>query len=774
MIKLPERIIWFSLIFLLALLVAGWSLVFSSPQTRLSDILTREEAAWLQQHSRLRLAPDPHFPPIEYFDEKGRYQGVVSDYYHAIEEVLGIHFEVVQASTWDEVLQMAQRRDIDIVGAAQQTPEREAYLQFSQSIIDIPNVIVVTDKSSGEVGFAGLAGRRLAVTRGNALHEFVRTNFPQVVLVPVDNDLAGLQEVAFDRVDATVINLATATWLIREHGLTHLRVAGDSGRANALHIATRSDWPALNSILSKALASLPETTRADIQQQWIRLDDMPLTHHVLLMLVSGLTFITLLIGGILWVNRSLRSQVNVRTAALNQELLERKLAEERIHFLAYHDALTHLPNRVFMQERFDVVVRITEPADKAAALLFLDLDNFKTINDSLGHAAGDVLLKEVATRLLGCMRPSDTLCRQGGDEFLLLLTPLGDVDELTPMLQALMQALAPPLWIEDHEFVITASIGVAVFPRDGRDFVTLSKKADMALYRAKDAGRNTYYFFDESMNFEAQAHLATRNGLRRALEQQEFVLHYQPQIDLVTGKVSGVEALIRWQPFGQELLPPSRFITIAEESRLIVPIGQWVLQEACRQASLWQQAGMSSLVVAVNLSAVQFYNVDLVGQVTRALTEHDLPPECLELELTESILLHQLDSVMDTLVRLKKLGVKLSIDDFGTGYSSLSYLKRFDIDKLKIDRSFVRDINHDADDSAIVRAIIQMGHGLNLRIIAEGVEDITALEQLRRLGCDEAQGYYYARPMPADVLMEFLREHVPVGKTPDESLLYRM
>ncbi len=431
------------------------------------------------------------------------------------------------------------------------------------------------------------------------------------------------------------------------------------------------------------------------------------------------------------------------------DITERRQAEEKIAFLAYHDALTGLPNRVLLQDRLQQAIAQAERVRNGLALVFLDLDNFKKINDSLGHAAGDALLQEVAQRLKRCVRDSDTISRQGGDEFVLILRDLRGVDSCVPVLGKIMEALQEPYAWEGNELSTSASLGIALYPEDGRDFETLRKKADMAMYRAKEAGRNTYRFFDEEMDEEAVEHLLMRSGLRRAIERGEFLLHYQPQIDLASGRVIGAEALLRWQHPEYGLVPPGRFIPIAEESGLIVPIGVWVLREACRQNAQWLRAGLPPLVVAVNLSAAQFRRGSVEQAVRQALDDAQLPAVQLELELTESILLQDVESVLAAVRRLKQLGVKLSIDDFGTGYSSLSYLKRFDIDKLKIDQSFIRDLASDPDDAAIVHAVIQMSHSLGLRTIAEGVETPDMLQRLRTFGCDEAQGYHYARPMPA-------------------------
>jgi len=431
------------------------------------------------------------------------------------------------------------------------------------------------------------------------------------------------------------------------------------------------------------------------------------------------------------------------------DITERKLAEQKVEFLAYHDPLTGLPNRLLLEDRLQQAITQAERSRSGLALVFLDLDNFKKINDSLGHATGDALLKEVATRLKHCVRDSDTISRQGGDEFVLILREQHGTESCLPVLAKIMEMLQEPFFSDGNELSTSASIGVALYPQDGSDFDILRKKADMAMYRAKEAGRNTYRFFDEAMDEEAVEHLLMRSGLRRALERSEFVLHYQPQIELDSGRVIGVEALLRWQHPEFGLVHPARFVPVAEDSGLIVPIGVWVIQEACRQAQAWQNAGLPAMMMAVNLSAVQFQRGSIEDTVVQALAGAGLDPSWLELELTESILIQDVEQVMTTVRRLKQLGVKLAIDDFGTGYSSLSYLKRFDIDKLKIDQSFIRDLASDPDDAAIVRAIIQMAHSLDLLTLAEGVETPGLLLQLQSFGCDEAQGFHFARPMPA-------------------------
>ncbi|OJW44495.1 MAG: diguanylate cyclase [Thiobacillus sp. 65-1059] len=450
---------------------------------------------------------------------------------------------------------------------------------------------------------------------------------------------------------------------------------------------------------------------------------------------------------------------------VDRDITERRQAEARIAFLAHHDALTGLPNRVLLRDRFEqAVAQRTRPH---VAMLFLDLDNFKVVNDSLGHAAGDELLLAAVSRLSHRMRDSDTISRQGGDEFVLLLNDIPDLDTVKRIATDILSHLAEPVEINGHVLNASCSIGIAIYPEDGSDFDSLLQKADTAMYNAKGAGRNSYRFFDEQMNLQAQEHLMLQHRLHQALYRAELEVHYQPQLEIGSGKVIGVEALLRWRNPELGEVAPARFIPVAESCGLIVPIGAWVLEQACLQAQAWRQAGLSDLAVSVNLSAMQFRRFSLIEMVAGVLGRSGLPPHLLELELTESILLQDVESTLDTVQQLKRLGVRLSIDDFGTGYSSLSYLKRFAVDRLKIDQSFMRDVNTDPDNAAIVRAVIQLARSLRLDIVAEGVETPAQLAFLREEGCREAQGYLFSRPLPPAAMEAFLRERIaPDGAAP--------
>ncbi|BCB28642.1 hypothetical protein SKTS_35280 [Sulfurimicrobium lacus] len=428
---------------------------------------------------------------------------------------------------------------------------------------------------------------------------------------------------------------------------------------------------------------------------------------------------------------------------------ERAAAEARASFLAHYDPLTHLPNHLLLRDRFAQALAISEHEQSGLALLYLDMDNFQQVNDSLGHDVGDQLLVKAVERLQHCLRDTDTISRQSGDEFTILLSSIGDFSAVARIAGNILNAFAEPISIGEHVLNTSFSIGISLMPNDGLDFDTLLKKADTAVYHAKGAGRNTYRFFTRKMNEGALEQIRLQGQLHSAVKNQEFLLHYQPQIDIGSGRIVGAEALVRWQHPLDGLVSPARFIPLAEDSGHIIQIGEWVLNEACRQARAWQDLGLDPVVMAVNLSALQFKRGNVLEMTKAALLRSGLAPAHLELELTESILLQDVETTMQTLDSLKALGVRLSIDDFGTGYSSLSYLKRLAVDKLKIDQSFVRDLVTDAGDAAIVKAVIQLGQALQLSVIAEGVETEAQLAFLANAGCDEIQGYLFSRPVPA-------------------------
>ena len=446
-----------------------------------------------------------------------------------------------------------------------------------------------------------------------------------------------------------------------------------------------------------------------------------------------------------------------------EDITEHKAAQERVKFMAYYDALTELPHRTLLEDRLDNALAAARHRGEKVALLFLDLDRFKAVNDSFGHSFGDLVLKEIAKRLKHCAGEHNTVARVGGDEFLILLSSVKDAADAAIAAGQILEAMNANFHVLGQSLGVGCSIGVSVFPDHGSEAETLIRKADAAMASAKAGGRSHVRFFTDEMNTDAAERLTMDTDLRLALERGEFFLVYQPQIDMISGRISGLEALIRWQHPTMGLIPPDKFISIAESNGLILPIGEWVLRTACAQARRWQDEGLPDLPVAVNVSAVQFRQENFRATIRRVLQETGLLPQYLELELTETLLLSNADVTLCVLQELKEMGVNLAIDDFGTGYSSLSYLRHFSVDKLKIDQSFVRDIAVNQDDAAITTAIINMAKSLQLRVIAEGVETAHQMLFLREHGCDEMQGHYFSKSLTAEEAASVLRREQGYG-----------
>jgi diguanylate cyclase (GGDEF)-like protein/PAS domain S-box-containing protein len=456
-----------------------------------------------------------------------------------------------------------------------------------------------------------------------------------------------------------------------------------------------------------------------------------------------------------FIGREMREGDKTHRMTVVRDISDRKAAEARIQFLAHHDALTHLPNRTLLLERLQAILASARRARMMAAVCFVDLDHFKTVNDSLGHYAGDELLKRIAHRLQASVRGSDLVGRLSGDEFLVVLTDLQSSDDAAPIVEKISQEISEAFSYEAQSITVSSSIGISIFPKDGETADNLIRAADMAMYLAKERGRNNFQYFTTNLNQSAFASLSMESGIRQAIRDVEFMLHYQPEVDTVSHHACAVEALIRWKHPEMGLLGPDKFIPLAEHRGLIMPIGRWVIKEAIMEAKKWQQRGIR-VPVAVNLSAIQFKQKDLVQYIEHQLDEHQLDGSMLELELTESLFMEDVAATTRTLHQLKSRGVQLAVDDFGTGYSSLSYLKRYPIDKIKIDKSFIRDIPADNDSVMITRAIVNLAQSLHLKVVAEGVETVAQRNLLAELGCDHLQGYLISRPIPANELLTWL------------------
>ena len=461
-----------------------------------------------------------------------------------------------------------------------------------------------------------------------------------------------------------------------------------------------------------------------------------------------------------------------KISKLQQEIRSREETEKQIRFLAYYDSLTNLPNRTFFKEQLKQAIAYARRSELILAVLFVDLDDFKRINDTLGHDMGDRLLQAVSNRLLKSLRDSDyiarleenespdTAARLGGDEFVLLLQNLAHIHDAGKAASRILEAASRPFELNGHEVFITASIGIALYPADGEESPDLLKSADVAMYQAKAKGRNSYQYYSKSMNAKSLEYLTISSKLHKALEKGEFLLYYQPKKNILENKINSLEALLRWKPADSDLVPPSQFIPLLEETGLIIPVGEWILRTACLQNKAWQEEGYEPIVVSVNVSNRQFNQKNMIAIVTQALRDANLPPEYLELEITESMIMQDPEEAIAILHKFKDMGIQISMDDFGIGYSSLNYLRFVPLNALKIDRSFVMNLATSRSDAAIIEAIIALAHSLNLKVIAEGVETEEQLTFLKSHGCDETQGFLLSRPLPVEEISKFLTKKI--------------
>ena len=511
-------------------------------------------------------------------------------------------------------------------------------------------------------------------------------------------------------------------------------------------------------VLGKALKELPNTEL--LSESWIEYDDLMAARNpfrdleLRRMAANGKAYYISLTGLPAFdENGEFRGY-----RGIGRDITDRKRSEEHIHFLATHDSLTSLPNRFMFSQILNLTIESAHRHQRKLAVLFIDLDRFKNINDTLGHDAGDFLLREMAARLKQCLRTSDVVGRLGGDEFVILLPEIENAEQIATVAQKVLSASLNPININNQECRVTASIGISVYPEDGLDEQTLMKNADIAMYRAKEEGKNNYQFYSPDIEARSLERLMLENNLRMALERNEFFLHYQAKRNLQTGKIAGVEALVRWQHPELGVISPAQFIPLAEETGLIVLIGRWVLKTACAQNVAWLKQGLPPLCMAVNLSVRQFFDEHLIADVAGALNESGMQPELLEMEITEGMVMQDAERAIRTLTAIKALGVRLAIDDFGVGYSSLAQIKRFPIDTLKVDSSFIRDIPQNREDRAITEAIIAMGRTLSLTVIAEGVETKEQEEFLREHFCDQSQGYYFSKPISPEDFVDFMRQ----------------
>ena len=704
--------------------------------------------------------------PIIFQAADGRWAGLAVDVLDAAARREGWRVQYVRGH-WRDLLALLERGELDLLAGIAHSPERAERLQFTEQTLVSNWGIVYRGPGVDVDSLLDLRGRRVALMNGS-IHsrafEMLMSQF-QLQYEPVlESSYSGVLSALQDgRADAGVINRIYSI----ENGSSY-RAYPTPVIFNPVEVryaAPKDASPALVDALDYQLAVMKSDAGSVYQrsvERWLTgktSSEMP--EWVAWAAGVGVGFVLLVLA----MNILLRRQIKLRTRELFEnaqrlrgEIEQRHDAQERLNRLAYYDSLTGLSNRVLFRDRFQQALAQAQRDGRRMAVMLLDLDRFKDVNDSLGHPMGDRLIRVMAERFRRVVRDSDSIARLGGDEFTVLLTEVDEPESVAPIAERLLRYCAEATQIGDTEVYVSASIGIAIYPDDAGDIDSLLKHADTAMYQAKHAGGHGYKFYCSEMTERAGLRVALEGRLRNALEREEFHVVYQPVTDLCTGQIVSVEALLRWECGNGDRIGPGEFIPVAEETGLIVPIGDWVLQDACAQMRRWHDAGLRNLRVAVNVSSRQIARDRFVETVVQALRRSGLEARYLELELTERVFVDNTDTVHKTLERLSALGVQISIDDFGTGYSSLGYLKRLPINVIKIDRTFVAGIPDDRDDGELTTAIVAMAHGLGCRVVAEGIETPAQLAFLQRQNCDEAQGYLFARPMPAEECESWLLE----------------
>ena len=727
--------------------------------------LTEDERIYINKKKIVRVCVDPKWKPLEWIDEKGIYRGMGADYLEVFKKSLGIETELFKTENWAETISAIKEKKCDILPMAGITPERREFLNFTEPYFKAPYVIATTQKQRFIEDIATKLDEKYAVVQNSAIIDDLKRLYPSIQIVPVRDISEGLSFVNAGKVFGFINITPAISYLIQQDNLVNIKIAGILPIGFKIAVASRKDEPELSEIFQKAIENMSVNTEESIKNRWVTLTVESKTDYTFLYQVLAF-FIVLLLAFIYRqivlnrVNASLQEKVKEKTGELlklNSKLEE--IVEERtaqLEYQAFYDSLTSLPNRVLFHDRLTQGIEKAKRNNENLALFFIDLDRFKQINDSLGHQVGDEVLKIVSYRLQNLIRKGDTLSRLGGDEFTIILDHLKDPNDAALLADKILKSLEEPIEIKQHKLYLSTSIGISIYPKDDVEASNLLKDADAAMYKAKDEGRNNFQFYSAEMTEMAFKKVMLQGSLRQAIDKEEFVVFYQPQVDAKREKIIGLEALVRWNHPNEGLISPFHFIAAAEETGLVVEIDQLVMKSAMKQVALWHEKGIFHGTLSLNLAAKQLANPDCITILQQRLEEYSFKASWLELEVTESDIMQRPEEAIKKLEKIHSLGIKVSIDDFGTGYSSLSYLKRFPIDKLKIDQSFVRDIPEDEDDSAIVKAVIALGNSLGLSLIAEGVETEEQKEFLLENSCVNIQGYLYAKPMCAEDTEKFI------------------
>ncbi|MFA5525001.1 MAG: EAL domain-containing protein [Tissierellales bacterium] len=716
--------------------------------------------ASIEETNTLRVAGDNHHPPYEYIDANGIYKGFNVDIMNALSIELGIDIELIPME-WSKAIESLEGREVDFIQGISKTKDREAkFLFVTPTVVNSQSIFVI--KETGIItGIEDLVGKRVALQEGDINYEII-SEIEDVTIISKENQRQAMEVLLNGEVDAFVGNKLTGIYYLQKLNKSNLvKIVGEPMEMTDYGPATYFGNELLASEVESGLALMKKNGTYDkIYKKWFgeeisNREDF-IRAYIMEILIATVIVVCIFIWILLW-NKRLKSEVSKRTEELqlvNKDLL---LHQKRMHNLAYYDGITSLPNRLYLTETLNKVLEEAIENNSKFALLYFDLDRFKQINDALGHDYGDLVLDLVGKRINRLIRKADVLARIGGDEFLVLMPNIRDEKEAILIANRITEDFQRPFDASTYNLHLTTSIGIAIYPEAGNTNQALMKNADIAMYKAKDRGGNGYYIYSEDLSEKEMDNLILISQIRQAEANNELRLFYQPIINTDNGDIMGMEALIRWENPKEGMVSPGRFIPIAEETGLIIPIGEWVMLTACTQQKNWSDKGYKPIRVSINISAKQFQHNNFIDTVLNIINETGIDPNYLVLEITESTAIIDIEYTLAKLKKLKTLGIKISIDDFGTGYSSLYKVSEMSVDELKIDQSFIKDINSDVKNNKIVKTIIILAKELNLEVIAEGVETKEQLEFLKGNGCNKVQGYYYSKPVPPEEFEKILK-----------------
>ena len=726
-------------------IIVSIPLTASAKDLQLLDRLTQAEKQWLAENPTIKLGIDRAFPPFGSITEDNEYVGFTADWMNLISDKLGVKFKIFKDASWGETINLAKADDIDMIAGLVRTKARELYLQFSPAYINTPTVIFNDGLKDGYIAsIKALKGKTVAVEKGSFVSDMLSKEHSDIKQIQVKNTKMALSIVAANKADAYIGNAVTASYLIKKMGFHNLFYSGETPYSSNHSIVVIKHNPLLASIMNKTLQSVELAVRDEIETKWFGRQVFPHVRRSTFISFAVLGFITLLLSA-LWIKTLYTARKNLQ------------ISEEKVRHQANIDSLTGLINRRNVNEI--LADKIAQPASsqESFALLFLDLDAFKEVNDTLGHSIGDELLRSVAIRLKNQVRAEDIVGRLGGDEFIIILKAIDKPEQISSIAQDVCNTLNSDFMIHGHRIDVSTSIGITVYPQDAKTTDALLINADQAMYASKSNGSNGFMFFDETMREAMILRNNTMNDLKLALPKGQFELYYQPIYCLSTGNITKAEALIRWNHPERGMIRPDLFIQLAEESGLINEIGEWTFYEATNQLAEWRTKYSPQLQISINTSPIQYRDKGIDIEKWHAhLESSGLSGQALIVEITEGLLMESSSAVKERLWGLRDAGIEVAIDDFGTGYSSLSYLKRFHIDYLKIDQSFVSNLSEESEDFVLCEAITMMAHKLGCSVVAEGVETEEQSRLLKKANCDYGQGYLFSKPIPAEEFSRLL------------------